>query len=426
MRLAVYLVSLSFLVGCAPPLKLLQSDITVASSIVDGERVLIQNYKQKPYTGLVYVEEVGPDGEFVSSERNLKEGVLHGVARDWYTKGLLKKETVYQNGGLVSLKQWQTNKTLIKEATYDPGLWKTGQTFAIEKLGLIESKRWSSDGKLIEEMKQTAPGEIREVQHGSKSLTAYLAKHFIKRWYESGELKSEGEDLAFHVEIKEGENSGMRQGQRQLTHRRYSKDGAVKREVKAILPSVEGSNWPKPLQEFIAKTSDGTDIPDCGTVKDFYKNKTLGYEGTVCGEWNWGGEYFSIRNKYSDEKIFNPNGVLLVSGGQDCPSCPLVVKHFWEDGKLKAESSKMNWYDYNGTLEYRKTLYLKYWAQDDLRFHRHHLFKEGETRSQLVTKCWNVEGYPKGQELYGWGCEQQLQAFERELNSERGRLVREP
>ena len=64
----------------------------------------------------------------------------------------------------------------------------------------------------------------------------------------------------------------------------------------------------------------------------------------------------------------------------------------------------MNWFKYGDTDDYARADYSKYWGKNDLRFHRYQVYDEAGGHWKTVHKCWNVEGYPKDEELHGMGC----------------------
>ena len=119
MKSTLYILSFSILIACGPPKRISLDEISVTRSTVKDQWITVYSYKGKPYTGLIYVESSGPNGDFVTSERNTKEGILHGAAKEWSAEGTLREEKLYRDGLLASLKKWSVNNKPTAYIIYD-------------------------------------------------------------------------------------------------------------------------------------------------------------------------------------------------------------------------------------------------------------------------------------------------------------------
>ena len=74
---------------------------------------------EAPYTGLVVGMNKPKDGkppEFpYNYKREFKDGVQVGVETGWYTTGKKRIELVYENGEVVSMRQWDADGNELKE-----------------------------------------------------------------------------------------------------------------------------------------------------------------------------------------------------------------------------------------------------------------------------------------------------------------------
>src|SRR5262249_24558098 len=77
-------------------------------------------YLGKPFTGIAY--EVSPQGRTVC-EMEFKDGMQHGLTKQWYSAGQLKVEASYRFNGLHGpRREWYDNRQLKKEEEYENGI----------------------------------------------------------------------------------------------------------------------------------------------------------------------------------------------------------------------------------------------------------------------------------------------------------------
>ena len=404
MKFLFSLLVLSLLSACAAPKQIAREHIRMERKPIGEQWTMLYTYDGQPYTGLVYVKSSGPDGEFVVSEQATEQGFLHGASKEWYAEGRLKKEEVYQRGSLSMVREWSVDNRLIKEILYDPIHSKQNAMVGVPGWAVVSSKSWNTAGQLIEEVKQVSTPEAREHQGESKLTKVDSFKSRSKQWFDNGTLKNETEFLTYYIQTKEGSQTGSSWGTTDLHAKDYQEDGTLSREVQAILPDEESPSRPDSLRDFMNKRKNVTGIPSCGIRREFYSENQIRYEGILCGRDVKGGKYLDYRNDYAHEKFFSPEGGLTLESTKTCDACPMVAKYFWEDGTPRAEISSMNWFKYGDTDEYARADYSKYWGKNDLRFHRYQVFDEASGYWKTVHKCWNVEGYPRGEELHGQGC----------------------
>jgi hypothetical protein len=107
----------------------------VRDSELDFDSDLVSTLDGKPFTGVAYEE----SPVLGRSEISYREGMQHGLARDWYPSGVLKGESVFFQGVLHGMtREFDEDGRLMTEVRYEYGI-------------RILSRRFGLDGRIVEE-----------------------------------------------------------------------------------------------------------------------------------------------------------------------------------------------------------------------------------------------------------------------------------
>lgn len=242
---------------------------------------------KKPFNGIVYhlfdqdtFLQLPPENErLIDQESVIRDGIKHGVMKQFYRSQKLQIETNFISGKEHGLtKYWYENGQLEKEITYSNG-------------EVLSQKRWDEDGNEIKKVfnytglnkEYYGTGQLKQEGHRKEGKPEGL----WKTYHENGQLESE-------ENYKNGERDGI--------IKIYYKNGQLE----------EDSNY--------------KDGKRNGIFKVYYENGQLHQEGCMRNE-DWEGSY----------KQYYENGQLLEIGNWKNGKMEGIMKRYFNTGQLGLE-----------------------------------------------------------------------------------------